>query len=806
MSTEDFDLLKEMNSGEKELYNKCLKYVSDDFKVIPNAIFQRHDEGTNQIDLIIISKKGIFVVEMKDYKGWIFGDENHINWTQSLNAGKGQSKQYKFRNPIKQNENHIKTLKKILLRKGYDNLPVYNVVVFGNDAVLKEVTKSIDVVNLKDIGKAFEKYRDLVITTEEISNIYDFLYGEIIKEKNAIGEHINYVNSLQSEKSTIESSSRVNQDLTNNHAFDRNKSLLRVLSRYISKHKKIVVIILIIILSLLLTKGLMLLGIVVLGLLGIKYKEGRAVGLAILMIFILLSNNSPEDFSSSSNNNQESNSSEIASVEDTSEQAGEISSNSIEDDLLEEDSTVTLSDSVNNSQENNDQSSSTEIADVKDAPIIESSDNQSVEKVEDSNVSQEDTEIETNETTKEVTSVKEDEKLKMEETIFVGSPMSLVEELLGEPDKVTTDGTSENWHYKSSNISYSENGLVNGWNNRYGVLNSGMQQKKEGAEAIDIGSTKEEVLNALGSPTEINSRNQNVWYYAASEISFNENNLVNGWNNRYGVLNSGMKLKKEGAEAIDIGSTKKDVLNALGSPTKINSRNQNIWYYNASEINFNEKNLVNGWNNRYDVLNSGMQQKKEGAEAIDIGSTKEEVLNALGSPTKINPRNQNIWYYNASEISFSESDLVNGWNNRYGVLNLGMQQEKEGAKGIDIGSTKEEVLNALGSPTEINSRNQNIWYYDASEISFNENNLVNGWNNRYGVLNSGMQQKNEGAEKIDVGSTKEDVLSALGSPSKIEPSNINTWYYKQAYINFDNNALVESWKDVYNILSDKVSQ
>ncbi|QYY37413.1 nuclease-related domain-containing protein [Ruficoccus sp. ZRK36] len=61
--------------------------------------------GTTQIDHVIVSRVGIFVIETKNYSGWIFGGEKQAKWTQSL-YGKKSS----FQNPLHQNYRHIKCL------------------------------------------------------------------------------------------------------------------------------------------------------------------------------------------------------------------------------------------------------------------------------------------------------------------------------------------------------------------------------------------------------------------------------------------------------------------------------------------------------------------------------------------------------------------------------------------------------------------------------------------------------------------------------------------------------------------------
>ena len=62
-----------------------------------------------EIDMIMLCQKGIYVIENKNYSGWIFGDEKSKNWCEIL-----KGKKYFFYNPIKQNKSHIKNLEKQL--------------------------------------------------------------------------------------------------------------------------------------------------------------------------------------------------------------------------------------------------------------------------------------------------------------------------------------------------------------------------------------------------------------------------------------------------------------------------------------------------------------------------------------------------------------------------------------------------------------------------------------------------------------------------------------------------------------------
>jgi len=86
-------------------------------------------DGTTQVDHIIVSKFGIFVIETKNMKGWIFGGKNQKTWTQSIYKNKN-----KFQNPLHQNYKHIKTLENLL---DLSNDKFHSIVVFIGDSTFK---------------------------------------------------------------------------------------------------------------------------------------------------------------------------------------------------------------------------------------------------------------------------------------------------------------------------------------------------------------------------------------------------------------------------------------------------------------------------------------------------------------------------------------------------------------------------------------------------------------------------------------------------------------------------------------------
>ena len=107
---------------------------------IKNLCLPWPDGRTTQIDELIIADSGIYVIEVKNYKGWIFGNENNQYWTQVLSTGiRGESIKNRLYNPIRQNNSHIYCIKKNL--KGYKG-PIHSLIVFSDDAEFKDVTVS----------------------------------------------------------------------------------------------------------------------------------------------------------------------------------------------------------------------------------------------------------------------------------------------------------------------------------------------------------------------------------------------------------------------------------------------------------------------------------------------------------------------------------------------------------------------------------------------------------------------------------------------------------------------------------------
>src|SRR5688572_22903440 len=94
--------------GEKKT-SYFLRFLDKSRYKVINGLVLEYDGKTTQIDHLVISDFGLFVIETKNYQGWILGNDNSEYWTQVIFKRKE-----KFYNPVKQNLGHIRALKKHL--------------------------------------------------------------------------------------------------------------------------------------------------------------------------------------------------------------------------------------------------------------------------------------------------------------------------------------------------------------------------------------------------------------------------------------------------------------------------------------------------------------------------------------------------------------------------------------------------------------------------------------------------------------------------------------------------------------------
>jgi DNA-directed RNA polymerase subunit RPC12/RpoP len=171
-----------------------LKLNKDEYHLIKNVTLPTED-GTTQIDHIIVSEYGIFVVETKNMKGWIFGDEKQKFWTQKIYKHTN-----KFQNPLHQNYKHIITIQNTL---NIDQDKIFSVIVFTGDSRFK--TKMPE--NVKH-GIGYIDYikskKQKIISSNEVSKIISQIEsGRLSKTFKTHREHVKHVKNIIEEKKNI---------------------------------------------------------------------------------------------------------------------------------------------------------------------------------------------------------------------------------------------------------------------------------------------------------------------------------------------------------------------------------------------------------------------------------------------------------------------------------------------------------------------------------------------------------------------------------------------------------------------------
>lgn len=116
-------------------------------------------KGSTQIDHVFVSKYGVFVVEIKNMKGWIFGDEHSHKWTQTVRGYK-----YPLYNPLKQNQGHVNAIAEVT---GLPKSVLFSVVGFVGEAIFKTPMPA----NVKK-GGAFityiQSHQEPLLTDEQV--------------------------------------------------------------------------------------------------------------------------------------------------------------------------------------------------------------------------------------------------------------------------------------------------------------------------------------------------------------------------------------------------------------------------------------------------------------------------------------------------------------------------------------------------------------------------------------------------------------------------------------------------------------
>lgn len=107
--------------GEYLVFKKLYPELTGCCKILMNLQIPTGDGKTTEIDLLLIHETGLYVFEMKHYKGTIYGKASDQKWTQYFRTAPNS----RFYNPILQNQYHIKALQRM-----FPSIPIHSLIVF----------------------------------------------------------------------------------------------------------------------------------------------------------------------------------------------------------------------------------------------------------------------------------------------------------------------------------------------------------------------------------------------------------------------------------------------------------------------------------------------------------------------------------------------------------------------------------------------------------------------------------------------------------------------------------------------------
>lgn len=165
------------------------------YHLVKNVTLPTEEGGTTQIDHIIVSRFGIFVVETKNMQGWIFGGEHQKTWTQKI-----YKKTFKFQNPLRQNYKHVKVLGNCL---DIESASLHSVVIFTGDCTFK-TDMPANVIPPRKYLPYIHSFENMIFTESEVSKYLHIIESNRLEVSRKTDKlHVN--NLKQSKEPTNQS-------------------------------------------------------------------------------------------------------------------------------------------------------------------------------------------------------------------------------------------------------------------------------------------------------------------------------------------------------------------------------------------------------------------------------------------------------------------------------------------------------------------------------------------------------------------------------------------------------------------------
>ena len=177
--------------GEIKTGNILNSLPKKDYKVLNNLMLYS-DNKTHQIDHLVVSKYGIFVIEMKNYQGKVVGNEFKDNWKQFIG-----SKTNLFYSPVKQNYGHMRCISDVLDMSMNNLIPI---IVFPSETTVE--TECQYIVNQDNLIKYIRSFKEK--KKIDIDSVYSKLVSLNITD-NRRNKHVKSIkNNIKNDNKKVE--------------------------------------------------------------------------------------------------------------------------------------------------------------------------------------------------------------------------------------------------------------------------------------------------------------------------------------------------------------------------------------------------------------------------------------------------------------------------------------------------------------------------------------------------------------------------------------------------------------------------
>lgn len=162
--------------GEYQANYYLRPLLRNDEYILANLLLPLKNGHKSEIDALLISRKGIFCIETKNWVGHISGSDNDEYWYQHYDDPYMADKRHN--NPVKQNDNHCRIIKR-LMRNGFD---VENIVIFVDIEDSQQIYSKY-AYNIEGFRHYYRSLPDDVLTIEQVGAIFETIKGYVASEE-----------------------------------------------------------------------------------------------------------------------------------------------------------------------------------------------------------------------------------------------------------------------------------------------------------------------------------------------------------------------------------------------------------------------------------------------------------------------------------------------------------------------------------------------------------------------------------------------------------------------------------------------